>query len=159
YEPRMSQKGADDSTRSFESELDALFQLPLSEFTSARNALASRLKKAGRRGEAARVQELSKPSVSAWAVNQLYYKHRNEFDASVPGGGRVAEAHAGQISGKSSDLRELTFARRQALSVLSRLAESLLQEAGHSPAPDTMRRITTTLEALSSNASSDPPPG
>src|SRR5947209_2100222 len=39
--------------------------------------------------------------------------------------------------------------RREALSGLSRLSAELLRDAGHNPTPDTMRRITTTLEAMS----------
>jgi hypothetical protein len=145
--------------RNLDDDLDALFKLPLTEFTSARNALASRLKKAGHGVEAERVKQLGKPSVSAWAVNQLYYRHRQEFDALVAAGFQVAEGHAAQLAGKAADLRELTNARRQALSLLLRLAESILQESGHAPSSDTMRRISTTLEALSTTASADPRPG
>ena len=46
-------------------EIDALFRLPLAEFTSARNALASRLKKDGRANDAERVKLLTNPSISA----------------------------------------------------------------------------------------------
>ena len=53
------------------SEVDALFQLALPEFTAARNALASRLQKAGGKEAAATVKSLAKPPVSAWVVNQL----------------------------------------------------------------------------------------
>ena len=42
-----------------EDELDELFKLPLTEFTVARNALATKLKKAGNRDEAERVKALS----------------------------------------------------------------------------------------------------
>src|SRR6185503_12426637 len=66
-----------------ESDLDALFQLPLTEFTGARNALAAQLKKSGRGDEAARVKALPKPPVSAWAVNQLYWNHREAFDRLI----------------------------------------------------------------------------
>ena len=52
-------------------------------------------------------------------------------------------------------------ARREALSHLSDLATVLLRDAGHNPAPDTIHRITTTLEALSAYAtlSGGPAPG
>src|SRR6185369_13761013 len=53
------------------------------------------------------------------------------------------------LEGKTSDPREPLAARRETLSTLSRLADALLREAGHNAGPDTMRRITTTLEALS----------
>jgi hypothetical protein len=53
-------------------DVDELFKVPLAEFTGNRNALAARLKKESRAEDAERVKALSKPSVSAWAVNQLY---------------------------------------------------------------------------------------
>jgi hypothetical protein len=132
-----------------ETDLDALFQLPLPEFTSARNALAARLKKAGNNEDATRVKALSKPSVSAWAVNQLYWKHRGPFNDLIAAGQRFGRAHASQLSGKNADTREPLAERREALTGLLRLAGSLLREAEHNPAPDMMRRLTTTLEALS----------
>jgi chromosome segregation ATPase len=43
-------------------------------------------------------------------------------------------------------------ARREAVSILLRRAGQLLSEAGHSSTPDTMRRIQTTLETLSTTS-------
>ena len=51
--------------------IDELFKLPLDEFTSARDAIAAELRKAGDGEGAARVKKLKKPSLSAWAVNQV----------------------------------------------------------------------------------------
>ena len=130
-------------------DVDALFQLPLIEFTAARNALASRLKKAGRAGEAEQVKGLAKPSVSAWVVNQLYWRHRDAFDTLMAAGERFRAAQAAQFAGKSADVRAPLEARRTALAHLARLAAATLRDAGHTASPETMRRITTTLEALS----------
>ena len=69
-------------------EVDALFKLPLAEFTGARNTLGARLKKSGQGDEAARVKALAKPSISAWAVNQLYWHHREAFDQLIDSGER-----------------------------------------------------------------------
>jgi hypothetical protein len=130
------------------SDTDSLFQLPLDEFTAARNALAAQLKKAGHGDEADQVKALVKPPVSAWAVNQLYWRHRKAFDRLLAAGERFRKAQANQLAGKDTELREPLEARRQALSELSKIAGSLLRGAGHNPSPDTMRRVTTTLEAL-----------
>jgi hypothetical protein len=129
-------------------DLDALFALPLSEFTAARNVLVKRLKQEKRADEAARVQALAKPSIAAWAVNQLYWKHRNEFDRLLAAGARLSQAHAAQLSGKATDVKGPLAARREAASDLLRLAEKLLGDAGHSATPDTLRRIAMTLETL-----------
>jgi len=127
-----------------EDELDALFKVPLTEFTVARNALAARLKKAGNRDESDRVKALSKPTLSAWAVNQLYWTHGDAFKELIATGKRFA---------KADDMRAMLNARRDAISALTRHAAGLLRDTGHNPTPDIIRRITTTLEALSAYSS------
>jgi hypothetical protein len=134
------------------SPIEHLFQLPLGEFTAARNALASKLKKGGHADESARVKALMKPSISAWTVNQLFWRHRKVYDRLMQSGEQFREAQAAQLSGKSADLRRPLEARREALAELTRLAADLLKDASHATSPDTMRRITTTLEALSTLA-------
>ena len=129
-------------------DIDALFKLPLAEFTGARNTLAARLKKEGRGDEAERVKLLGKPSISAWTVNQLYWKHRKAFDQLIATGKRFRPAQKSRAAGKAVDMRDSLEARREALMQLSDLATEVLQDAGHNPTQDTMRRITTTLEAL-----------
>jgi hypothetical protein len=135
-----------------EDEIDALFTLPLPEFTSVRNTLAARLKKDGQRDEADRVKLLAKPPVSTWAVNQLYWNHRDEFEQLIATGKRFHSAQASRSAAKAANMRDSLEARRQALAELSELATELLQDAGHNPSQDTLRRITTTLEALSAYA-------
>lgn len=130
-------------------EVDDLFKLPLAEFTDARNVLAKRLKQSGRATDADYVKTLTKPSVSAWTVNQLYWQHRDEFEALLEAGQRVRQAQISGAANKLADMRQALDARRESLTELSDVATSLLQESGHNPSPDTVRRITTTLEALS----------
>jgi hypothetical protein len=137
-----------------EDEVDALFRLPLTEFISARKALAARLKKEGHGDQANRVKSLVKPSISAWAVNQLYWKHREAFGRLIATGQDFRRAQSSLLSGKVADLRGPLEVRREVLSELSALATALLGEAGgHNPTPDMIRRITTTLEAMSAYAS------
>ena len=127
-------------------DVDELFKLPLAEFIDARNTLAKSLKQSGRADDANLVKTLAKPSVSAWTVNQLYWHHRDEFEMLLAAGRRFRKA---QTSGKIADMRDSLQARSEALLGLSDLATSLLSDAGHNPSPDTIRRVTTTLEALS----------
>jgi len=133
-------------------EIDALFTLSLAEFTSARNTLAARLKKEGRSNEADRVKLLAKPPVSAWAVNQLYWSYRDEFEQLMATGKRFHTAQASRSAAKVANMRDSLEARRQSLVELSELAAELLQDAGHNASQDTLHRITTTLEALSAYA-------
>src|SRR5215470_8975739 len=146
-------KGVGSETRgTLEGEVDALFKLPLGEFISARNTLTARLKRGGHANDANAVKALAKPSISAWAVNQLYWKHREAFDQLMATGQQFRESQASQLAGK---VVEKTFGdeRRRALSDLSRLAANLMQEAGHNATPDIIRRIISTLEAMSAYAS------
>jgi hypothetical protein len=130
--------------------IEALYKLPLSEFTAARNALATRLKKGGHAEDADRVKSLVKPSIPAWAVNQLYWKHRDTFDRLIATGDRLRKAQAAKLAGAAGDLRGALDELRETLSTLTRTASDLLQESGGSTTPDAMRRVTSTLEALSS---------
>jgi len=127
-----------------------LFQLPLTEFIGARKALAARLKKNGFVSEAEDVKALAKPSISAWTVNQLYWRHREAFDELIATGQRFRKA---QVSGNMVNMREALDARREVLSHLSGLAAEALRDAGHNPSLDILRRVGTTLEALSAYTS------
>src|SRR5262245_16833176 len=127
---------------------DELFRLSLPEFTAARNALAAKLKKDGDSEESERIRALSKPPVSAWVANQLYWRHRNDFDRLLAAGERFRKAQAAQLAGKSADMRAPLEERREALGALTKLATQVLREAGHPASPEMMRRIMTTLEAL-----------
>jgi hypothetical protein len=140
--------------KNLQEDVDELFKLPLNEFTDARNALARRLKQSGRANDANVVKTLAKPSVSAWTVNQLYWHHRDAFEELLAAGQRFRKAQRG---GKVADMRGALDARREALSQLADIASSLL----NNPTPDMIRRVSTTLEAMSALASlSDgPTPG
>ena len=135
------------------SDVDDLFKLPPGEFTAARNALATKLKKSGHDEEAGRVKTLPKPPASAWAVNQVYWRHRKPFDQLLAAGERFRKAQASQLAGKAADLRAPLDARRQALGELSKIAADVLREHGYTATPDTMRRVNTTLEALATYGS------
>ena len=135
-------------TADLEPEIDTLFQLPLAEFTAARNALAARLKKDGRAEDAERVKGIQKPPASAWTVNQLFWRQRKDIDTLLAVGERFRKAQASQFAGHLSDMRGLLNERRDALATLMKHAGMILGDAGHNVSPDSARRIMTTLEAL-----------
>ena len=130
--------------------------------SSRRRATPSqaRLKKAGsgrgrRTGQGA--AEAFRPRVGGQPA--LLGSHRKAFDRLIDAGERFRKAQASQLAGKSADLRGPLEARRAALSELTRLAAGVLRHAGHNATPDLMRRVTTTLEALSTyGAHPDAPP-
>src|SRR3954451_19713893 len=63
------------ASKGLEQEIERLYQLPLEEFTPARNALAKGST------EAARIRALAKPPIGAWAVNQLYWTDPDTWNA------------------------------------------------------------------------------
>ena len=142
-------------------DLDALFQLPLNEFTGARNALATRLQKAGRKEDADRVRGLTKPPLSAWVVNQLFWKERSWFDRLLASGAKLRQAQAAGLAGKPVNVHDPLKAQREALNELSRQAAVFLSRDGHAPSPDVLRRVTLDLQGLAARqgAADGPAPG
>jgi hypothetical protein len=129
-----------------ESQIDDLYKQPLYAFVEGRNALAGRRRFGGDKEGAARVKALAKPSASAWAVNQLHWNARPELLAFIDTARAVREKQ--QKGAPADELREASRRRREALLAVTKLAESLLLEAGHGAPPSMMRRVTGTLEAL-----------
>src|SRR5438874_674132 len=126
-----------------DAEIDALFRLPLAEFTSARNALAARLKKLSRAIDAERVKSLTKPPAPAWAVNQLYWQNPKAIDQLIDVTERVRKVQTGRI--KNADVRDLLSEKKRMMAGLIEKASAILSAAGHAASPDAMRRISATL--------------
>src|SRR5205809_4876918 len=129
-----------------DAEIDALFRLPLAEFTPARNALVARLKKPGRAIDAERVKSLAKPPAPAWAVNQLYWQNPKAIDQLIGVTERIRKAQTGKI--KNVDVRELLNDKKKMMAGLIDKASAILSAAGHAASPDAMRRVSSTLEAI-----------
>jgi hypothetical protein len=137
----MARRGSD-----IGAEIDALFQRSLDEFTGARNALAKHLKSEGQMLDAERVKALAKPALPAWAVNQLYWQDPKAIERLLTAGERVRKAQSGQL--KNADLRALMEEKKQIARALLTKASAILEEAGHAPSVDAMRRVSATLESL-----------
>jgi hypothetical protein len=120
-------------------EADRLYDLPLESFTEARNALAAELKRAGRADEAEAVRALRKPSVAAWAANQVARRHRGELGGFLEAAERLRKAQLGE-----GDVREATRAERAAL-------ERLLHLAGEYAGDAQLVRVRQTLEAAAAD--------
>lgn len=138
--------------------IDSLFRLPLPEYTAARNALAAAMKAAGRAADADAVKALPKPSLSAWTVNQLYWRHRAPFNRLMAAGTRLRKVHASKLAGGKGDLPTATAAHAAALRELSTQAAEILRHAGHPPTAALTHRVGTTLEALASRERSSVAP-
>ncbi len=149
---------ADSAHAPIEKAIDALYQGPLDAFTAKRNALAAELRKAGDRAAADLVKALAKPSVTAWAVNQVWWTNRDVFQAMLEAGARLKDAHLAWSSGGSTDVRAAVEERRQAVRAVVDAALAALGDP-KTVAPDMQYRISGTVEALASGATGDATPG
>jgi hypothetical protein len=123
-----------------EAELDRLFAVQPEEFVSARDAIATHLKASGKGVDAARVKALKRPSVPAWAVNQLRFEAPRILAALLASGDRLRS--------RSSDMPRAMQARREAVATARTKAAEILVAGGHPSTPQTMQRVSSTLEAL-----------
>jgi len=132
-----------------EAVLDALYRGPRERFVTERNAAAKRLRGDGFADEASEVKARSKPSVSAWAVNQLWWTRRGEVEALLECGRHQAESlRAGAGPAEQASTAQ---ARRRALDRLVSAAAQILGDAGNATGASTLRRISITLEALTAH--------
>jgi hypothetical protein len=138
------------SSRPVDAQIDRLYQLPLDEFTAARNALA---KESG--AAAAEIRALQKPPVAAWAINQVYWRARPAFHALTAAATSLKAAHTAAVTGKRADLRAANKAHDDALEAVLKAALAILRDAGQPATDATRQAIATTLRALP--ASTEPP--
>ena len=131
------------ASRRFDAEIDRLYQLAPDEFTAARNALA---KEAG--ADAPAIRGLAKPPIAAWAVNQLYWKQRDLYDAMIEAAKELRQTHKAILAGRRGDLRTAGKAHEAALDAAAKGTLSLLKDNGHPATDATRQAILTTLRAL-----------
>ena len=122
-------------------QIDRLYQIDLAAFVNERNALA----KASRDAE---VKSLPKPSLPAWAVNQIYWHRRPLFDRLVQAAEVMRDAHRRTLAGRAADLRAAETTHRTAVRDAVSGAREILESAGHPLTPATIESVTRTLEAL-----------
>jgi hypothetical protein len=126
-----------------------LYGLPFDRFTPERTALAKELRGAGDRDQADAVSKLRKPSLAAWAVNQLVRTQSHAVAELWTAGDAVQRAQSDLLSGRSEseDLREALRRERQAVRDLVERARGLLNSEGHELSPATLERVSETLDA------------
>jgi hypothetical protein len=122
-------------------EVDRLYDLPLGEFTTARNALAKELKDP-------EIKQLKKPSVPAWAVNQLARKREVDMRRLIRAGEALESSQREAVSG--GDQKAFERARRDERDAVRKLrseAAALLDADDHPASDANLERIARTLHA------------
>jgi hypothetical protein len=129
--------------RALDAAIDRLYQLPLEEFTPARNALAK-----GAGGDAARIRALPKPPLAAWAVNQLYWRKVDVWNALLAAAENARGAHRALLAGRAGDVRAAGKVHDEAVDAALKATLALLADSGHPATDATRHTIGTTLRAL-----------
>lgn len=112
------------------------------DFVATRKDLAQQAKAAGDAGLAKEIGALRRPTVSAWAVNQLSREAAEELGQMLDVGAdmRAAWASGGHIG-------ELEQRRSELIAQLVRTAGRLSSEAGHPLRDQALREVEDTLQA------------
>jgi hypothetical protein len=129
----------------YDAAVTALYQAAHESFVAERQRLSAELKASGDKAGAARLGKLARPTISAWAVNQLWWQAQGAFEALFESAGQL---RAGQLAASA--------AHRKALGSLTARAKKLLTESGHAASEATLRRVTMTLSGLAAVGGFDP---
>jgi hypothetical protein len=130
-------------------DVDDLYGLPPDRFVPGRAAVTRELRAAGRREEAAVVARLPKPSVAAWAVNQLVRSQARAIASLFEAGQGLRDAQSEVLAGRGGGpaLRAAAERERTAVDALVKAARGLLTSDGHEPSAATLDRVGETLHA------------
>lgn len=121
--------------------IDQLYQLPLDEFTAARNALAKKTSDNS-------VKKLEKPTLPAWAVNQLYWRQRKLYDELIKTSTQVRTAYKKMLAGDKADVKAAETFHAEAMRKAKDAIRRILEDAGNSDSDAVMTPVTETLDAL-----------
>jgi hypothetical protein len=131
--------------------VDKLFEVPPDDFVSERDRLGRSLKEEGRDDLASQVKALRKPTLPAWALNQLARRRRKDVEALLEAG---QELRGVQRGADPEGLRRLGQGRRELIRTLAEAAGDIVAEQG--TLTDASRRA---IEATLESASADPASG
>jgi hypothetical protein len=127
--------------------LDELFQVLPEDFVSERDRLVRSLKEEGKDDLAAEAKALRKPTLPAWALNQLVRRRRDDVQALLEASQELRGAQRGL---DPEGFRRLTQRRRELIRPLVEAAGEILEEQG--TLTDASRRaIEVTLESASAD--------
>jgi hypothetical protein len=135
-----------------EEELDALFGAPLEDFVSLRNARAAALRKEGEGASASALKEQTKPSLTAWAVNQVSRRRPNDVKALLESSARLREAQEAALrGGGGEEFEDAVSEERRLVRELGREAERVLTESGRTPSAAALERIRQTFRSAAAD--------
>jgi hypothetical protein len=136
-----------------EADIDGLYALSLDEFTVARDELARTLRTEGEREAAREVKRLRRPSLAAWALNQVRRDDPRGVEQLIAAGERLRDATERLLTaGEREPLERATAEERRLVKALARHAERQLVGAGHPASGAVQSKLLATLRAAASDA-------
>jgi hypothetical protein len=131
--------------------IDDLYARPPEEFVAARAALAKDLRAAGDKAAAKEVAALRRPTLAAWALNQLRRVDPEGLDEFAAAAATLRAAQERALGGdRTADLRSAMAERREAAARLVRAASGALRELAREPDPH-VAPMAATLEAAAAD--------
>jgi hypothetical protein len=125
-----------------EEALDQLYGVEPDAFVAERKRLARELKDAGDRQAADAVAKARKPTVAAWALNQLTRMHRRDVDLLLDAGHRLRQAQEGVVGG--ADRVTFEQAQKTERDALRRLTQQAAELLGGS-STQSLSQVKSTL--------------
>lgn len=123
-----------------------LYGLPLGDFTRARDERAKALR-TGDRKAANAIKGLRKPTLAAWALNQLVRRRRADVERLLAAGVELRAAQEELIGGGDrAAFQHAAAAERELVSELSAAATALASEVGR-PGAGLREKLSETLHA------------
>jgi hypothetical protein len=130
-----------------ETAADELYGLPPGEFTSARDERVKQLRKDDREAADA-VKALKKPTVAAWALNQLARERGKDVDALLKAGEKLQSAQEDLLAGGDrAAFQRAAATERELVAELAAEAVSLTRESRERPGAGLEEKIAATLHA------------
>jgi hypothetical protein len=131
-------------------EVDRLYAAPRDAFIDERDRRAKALREDGKRDEAAALEKRRKPTVPAWAVDQLPRRHPEQVDALIGAAADLREAQRGAGGDGQPGLRDAADDFRDRVAALRHRAEVVIAEAGSAP-PTHIDDVERTLTAAAAD--------
>jgi hypothetical protein len=133
-------------------EIDRLYGLPLEQFVSERDALAKRLRGEKRREDSDAVKALRKPTVAAWAANQVLRSQPEQRRALLEAGEALRTAQDDLLGGRgdAATARSAAEGERRAVGDLVRAARGLARDEGFL-SDAVLDRVRDTLHAAATD--------
>jgi hypothetical protein len=127
---------------------EELYGLPPGEFTRARDERAKELRKSGDRAAADAVKALRKPTVAAWALNQLARQRGKELGRLLSAGERLRATQEELLAGGDrSAFQEAAATERELVAELTGAAREIVSDSGERPGAGLEEKVSETLHA------------